>query len=129
MAAYFVLPEPAERSVRAAARQARFARFFGEMGLPGIRRLVLICFLAVLAFSAMEATFAFLASHRFGLDQSTSASSSRYIGVMVVVVQGGLIGPLTRRFGEAACWWPGLLAPGGRPCGAPLRRAALPGSG
>jgi predicted MFS family arabinose efflux permease len=100
LAALFILPEPEERSVRAAARKGRFAAFFNEMGLPGIRRVVLIYFLTVLAFSGMEATYAFLASERYGIDRERVGLLFGYIGVIIVVVQGGLIGRLTRRFGE-----------------------------
>ncbi len=51
--------------MREAAAHNRFAAFFREMGRPGIRRVILIYFLAVLAFSAMEATYAFLAKERY----------------------------------------------------------------
>ena len=50
-----------------------------------------------------------------------------YIGVLVVIVQGGLIGPLTRRFGEKRLLVAGLVAPGGRRslrCRSPARRRA-----
>jgi predicted MFS family arabinose efflux permease len=109
VAAFFILPEPEERSVRAAARQGRFAAFFREMGLPGIRRVVLIYFITVLAFSAMEATYAFLASQRYGIDREHVGFLFGYIGVIIVVVQGGLIGRLTRRYGEANLLLAGVL--------------------
>ncbi len=61
VAAYFILPEPEQRTVREARRRATGSpRFFAEMRRPGIRRIVLVYFLTVLAFSAMEATYAFL---------------------------------------------------------------------
>jgi MFS transporter, DHA1 family, tetracycline resistance protein len=100
VAAFFVLPEPEQRHVRAEASRNRFTSFFREMGRPGIRRVILVYFLTVLAFSAMEATYAFLAKERYGLDQTHVGLLFAYIGVIVVVVQGGLIGRLTRRFGE-----------------------------
>ncbi|WP_408629695.1 MFS transporter [Anaeromyxobacter oryzisoli] len=100
VAAWIVLPEPEQRTVRAEASRNRFTAFFHEMGRPGIRRVILVYFLSVLAFSAMEATYAFLAKERYGLDQARVGLLFAYIGVIVVVVQGGLIGRLTRRFGE-----------------------------
>jgi predicted MFS family arabinose efflux permease len=100
VAAWVVLPEPEQRTVRAEASRNRFTAFFHEMGRPGIRRVILVYFLSVLAFSAMEATYAFLAKERYGLDQARVGLLFAYIGVIVVVVQGGLIGRLTRRFGE-----------------------------
>ena len=108
VAAFFVLPEPEERQARDAAVRSRFHAFFREMGRPGIRRVILIYFLAVLAFSAMEATYAFLVKERYELSDRSVGLLFAYIGVIVVVVQGGLIGRLTRRFGEKALLVAGL---------------------
>ncbi len=102
LAALLVLPEPEQRKLRAAAARGRFTVFFREMGLPGIRRVVLVYFISVLAFSAMEATYAFLVTQRYRVDQQHVGYLFGYIGILVVVVQGGLIGRLTRRFGEVA---------------------------
>ncbi len=109
VAAFFVLPEPERREVRAAAAQNRFTAFFHEMGRPGIRRVILIYFLAILAFSAMEATYAFLVKERYGLSDRSVGLLFAYIGVIVVVVQGGLIGRLTQRHGEKSLVVVGLL--------------------
>ena len=100
VAAYFILPEPEQRSVREEARRNRFADFLTEMGRPGIRRVIFIYFLTVLAFSAMESTYAFLSRQRYGIDEAHVSWLFAYIGVIVVIVQGGLIGPLTRALGE-----------------------------
>jgi MFS family permease len=48
----------------------------------------------------MEATYAFLTQRHYGLAERHVGWVFAYIGVLVVIVQGGLIGPLTRRFGE-----------------------------
>jgi len=98
VAAFFILAEP-ERRV-ASGRRGRVAALVEELGRPGIRRLLACYFLSVLAFSAMEATFALLARERYRLDRQHVNYVFAYIGVLVVVVQGGLVGPLTRRFGE-----------------------------
>jgi predicted MFS family arabinose efflux permease len=109
VAAWFILPEPEHRSVREVASHNRFTAFFREMGRPGIRRLIVIYFLSVLAFSAMEATYAFLVKGRYALSDRAVGLLFAYIGVIVVVVQGGLIGRLTRRYGERALLVVGLL--------------------
>jgi predicted MFS family arabinose efflux permease len=98
VAAWFILPEPEHRV--APGRQGRLLALFEELRKPGIRRLLLIFFLVTLAFSAMETTYAILAKDLFRLDARQVSWLFAYIGVIVVVVQGGLIGPLTRRFGE-----------------------------
>ncbi len=99
IAAFFILPEP-ERRVAGAESRARFLALLDEMKKPGIRRLVVIYLVAVFAFSGMEATFSLLANDRFGLDREHVSWLFAYIGLIVVIVQGGMIGPLTRRFGE-----------------------------
>jgi predicted MFS family arabinose efflux permease len=48
----------------------------------------------------MEGTYSLLAKHRIGLEERGVSYLFTYIGVIVVVVQGGLVGPLTRRWGE-----------------------------
>jgi len=108
--AIVLLPEPAAR--QAAARRGRIAALWEEMHKPGIRRLLAIYLLTVLAFSAMEATYSFLAQQRFGLADRQVAWVFAYIGVIVVVVQGGLIGPLTRRLGERRLLVAGVVLQG-----------------
>jgi DHA1 family tetracycline resistance protein-like MFS transporter len=106
VAAFFILPDPPVQAL--AARRPRFAALRGEMKQPGIRRVLLISLLSILAFSALEATFALLAKDAFSLDQAHVGYVFAYIGVLAVVVQGGLIGPLTRRFGEKRLLFTGL---------------------
>jgi MFS transporter, DHA1 family, tetracycline resistance protein len=108
--ALLLLPEPAERS--ATVRRGRIAALWEEMHKPGIRRLLAIYLLTVLAFSAMEATYSFLVQQRFGLADRHVAWVFAYIGVIVVIVQGGLIGPLTRRLGEKRLLVAGVLLQG-----------------
>jgi MFS family permease len=122
VAAWFILPEPEQRVVRDLARKSRFVAFFSEMGRPGIRRMILVYFLTVLAFSAMEATYALLSWHRYGIDQAHVSWLFAYIGILVVVVQGGLIGRLTRMFGEKRLLVGGLVLQA-------LALAALPFAG
>jgi MFS transporter, DHA1 family, tetracycline resistance protein len=107
VAAYFVLPEPAER--RKAQRRGHLPSLLDELRRPGIRRIIVIYLLSLFAFSGMEATFALVAAHRYRLDQEHVAYVFAFIGVLVVGVQGGLIGPLARRFGEKPLLVTGFL--------------------
>lgn len=110
-AAYLVLPEPARRSSTTGRVGAgRLAALSEELTRKGVRRLLAIYLVTSLAFSAMESTFAFLASKRYGLDVAHVSWVFAYIGVIVAVVQGGLVGPLARRLGEARLLWLGLGA-------------------
>jgi predicted MFS family arabinose efflux permease len=107
VAAYFILPEPADRV--AARRRPPFAALSRELRRTGIRRVLLTSLVTILAFSALEATFSLIASDVFALDRKHVNWLFAYIGVMAVVVQGRLIGPLTRRFGEVRLLVTGLV--------------------
>ncbi len=110
VAAFFVLPEPSERAV--AGHRPHLPALVDELRKPGLRRLVVIYLLALFAFSGMESTFALLAAHRYGLDQRGVSWVFAFIGVVVTVVQGGLIGRLSRRFGERSLLVVGLVLQG-----------------
>lgn len=73
-----------------------------------VRSLVLLTFVAIVAFSAFEATFALLADRRLGLSDSSVALVFAGVGVVLVVTQGGLVGPITERLGEAGTMRLGL---------------------
>ena len=105
VAAWFILPEPATHA--RTERRPGFAAFFAELGHPGIRNLLVVTFLSILAFSALENTFAFLAADVFDIHEHDVPYVFVYIGVLAVLVQGGLVRPLVRRFGEK-----GLLVTG-----------------
>jgi predicted MFS family arabinose efflux permease len=97
--AYLLLPEPEQRAVAPPGSRG-LAVLWEEMRRPGIGPLLAIYLLVILAFSAMEATYAFLAQQRYGLTANGVSYVFAYIGVLMVIVQGGLIRRLTRRFGE-----------------------------
>lgn len=63
--------------------------------------LMLLILVVTSCFSMMEATLALFAQARFGWGDLEMSATFVYIGVLGVIVQGGLIGPLVRRFGEA----------------------------
>ena len=123
VAAAVVLGEPEHR--RAAAHGAGLrglAALQDEISKPGVRGLIAIYFLSITAFSAMENTYAFLATERFGLTERNVFYLFAYIGLIVVVVQGALIGPLTRRFGEKRLLVAGLVLQGGALAALPFAR-------
>lgn len=75
-----------------------------------IMRLIVVAFVGVVAFSGFEATFSLLAKQRLGLELAQTAGVFAGIGVVLVAVQGGLVGPVTRRLGEHRTMQFGLLA-------------------
>ena len=98
---FFNLPEthgPERRHL--SASRPDLSHFLAALRHPSMGRLLGATFFATLAFVAMEATFALLGEHRFGLEPSRLGFVFTYVGVVIVVVQGGLVGPLAARFGE-----------------------------
>jgi len=77
-----------------------------------ILRLIAVAFAGLLAFSAFEATFALLAQDRFDLELSSTALVFTVIGMALVAVQAGLVGPVTTRLGETRTLRAGLVANG-----------------
>ena len=75
-----------------------------------IIRLIVVAFVGVVAFSGFEATFSLLANNRYGLGLSGTAAVFAGIGVVLVGVQGGLVGPVTHRLGETNTLRFGLIS-------------------
>jgi MFS family permease len=65
-----------------------------------LRNLMLLAFLVMFCFSIMEATLALFCQASFGFGPRAVSALFTYVGVLLVVVQGGLMGPLSRRFGD-----------------------------
>lgn len=74
-----------------------------------IVRLVSINLLFTVAFSAMETTLPLFTQHVFGWAAVQNGYLFTYVGVIVVIMQGGLIGQLVKRFGEKRMLTAGLL--------------------
>jgi multidrug resistance protein len=65
-----------------------------------VRRLVLVTFVSLVAFSGFEATFSLLAEARFNLSESSTYGLFFLVGIGLVVVQGGAIHTVVVRLGE-----------------------------
>ena len=74
----------------------------------GLVALIACAFVAVVAFSAFEATFSLLALERFGLTESATYGVFFVLGIAIVVVQGGLIHPIVGALGETSTIRAGL---------------------
>jgi DHA1 family tetracycline resistance protein-like MFS transporter len=68
---------------------------------PALRHLILLLFATISAFAGMETTFALWANSAFGWGPYEVGLIFLYVGLVLVVVQGGLLGRLSHRFGEA----------------------------
>jgi DHA1 family tetracycline resistance protein-like MFS transporter len=96
----FVLKESLPRGLPPRPRKGRIAALRDALARKTLARLLLIFFLAILAFGGMEATFALWAMAQFGWGPAQIGYICAYVGVLSALMQGGLIGRLTARFGE-----------------------------
>jgi DHA1 family tetracycline resistance protein-like MFS transporter len=110
---YFVLPEslPPERRRAFEWKRAnpagslKFLRAHRE-----IKGLAAAAFLSAVAHAVLPAVFVLYAGYRYGWDEKTVGLALAVVGASSVVVQGTLVGPLVRRFGERRVLLAGLLA-------------------
>lgn len=91
------------------------AEWWRALTAHGIWQVLVATFLTTFAFVAMETTFALFGEVRYGMNEKSFGLALVFVGVVMVIVQGGLIGPLTRRFGVR-----GVAATGGLLMGASL---------
>ncbi|GCE47256.1 multidrug resistance protein [Thermosporothrix hazakensis] len=101
----FLLPETRKRSsVKEEAQQrginVLFSGWRTAVHYPLILSVVLVNLLYTVAFTGMESVFALFTQHEFGWGASQNAYVFTYIGVIVVIMQGGLVGQLVRRWRE-----------------------------
>ena len=103
--ALFGLPESLSPELRGRARQSAGA----WLGVASLRRawrdaplrgLMMLFFLVMFCFSMMEATLALFCQERFGFGTRETSWLFVFVGVVLVIVQGGLLGRLVKRFGE-----------------------------
>ena len=71
------------------------------VGYPLVGACLVMIFLVIFAFSNFETTFAQLLRLKFDVGMSTIGWLFVYAGLLGAIVQGGLIGRLAQRFGEA----------------------------
>jgi DHA1 family tetracycline resistance protein-like MFS transporter len=91
---------PADRRGVRGSSRSRLSAISDVLRRPVLSRLILIFFLVILAFAGMESTFALWAIEQFGWGPRQVGYVFAYVGVLSALLQGGLIGPLARRFGE-----------------------------
>lgn len=74
-----------------------------------IVQLILVAFVGMIAFSGFEATFSLLAERRFDLHISSTAFVFTAIGIALVAVQVGVVGPTTDSIGTNSTLRMGLV--------------------
>ena len=109
----FVLPESLAPDKRRAFDWRR-ANPMGSLKLlrshPELFGLATVLFLSTLAHAVLPATFVLYAGYRYGWDARMVGLMLALIGAASAVVQGVLVGPSVRRFGERRVLLAGLCA-------------------
>jgi DHA1 family tetracycline resistance protein-like MFS transporter len=98
------LPETHPAEARQAMPRKRELQPFHQLARvfanPRIRRLGAAFFLFFLAFSAFTGVLVLYLQRSFGWGPRLTSTAFLVVGIVAMVVQGGLIGPLVKRFGE-----------------------------
>ena len=95
-----LLPESLPAAVRARPSRSRLMILRSVLHRPVLARLFAVFFVVILAFAGMESTFAMWAMRQYGWGPAQIGYVFTYVGLLSAAMQGGLIGPLSRRFGE-----------------------------
>jgi DHA1 family tetracycline resistance protein-like MFS transporter len=114
---FFTLPESLTAEIREKlAGQKRALISLGAMwqalSTPRVGPLLHIRLFYAVAAALLQTMFTLWAKDRLGLDAQATALLLAYLGVLSIIVQGGLIGPLTKRFSEARLIFWGTLVYG-----------------
>jgi DHA1 family tetracycline resistance protein-like MFS transporter len=109
---WFVLPEtlaPGKRRPFALAHANPFGTFKVFRAYPGVLPLVLVLGLFFFASSVYPAIWPYWGIAKFGWSATTIGLTLAAFGLIAAVVQGGLSGPLVKRFGEHRVALTGLI--------------------
>ena len=100
-----VLPESLPPEARGEVRAVRLVdtdTLRRVVRMPGLRTILAMVFFYALAFNTFETMFSPHSLAAFDMSARTRGFILAYMGVLVATIQGGLIGPLSRRFSERA---------------------------
>lgn len=100
---FFLLREPARRADTAVPRgmAERFRGFAVVMAHPGVAIPITIAVLLMFVMAGLESTFALWTDEAHGWGPRKNGYFFAYIGVLLVIVQGGLVRVFAKRWGEA----------------------------
>ncbi|MBA4077717.1 MAG: tetracycline resistance MFS efflux pump [Cyanobacteria bacterium PR.023] len=98
---FFLLPEPKERGTFGKDRFGLGIDFYiKNVTSAKLRVSFLIFFISTFAFANMEATLVLLTSKLYNWGPKENGLLFVYIGILIVIVQGGMIRQLTKKYSE-----------------------------
>ena len=104
-----ILQEPRDAAHRTRARALTWAGLVRATTTPRLLSLMLMYFVVTFGFANLESTFSFFLNRQFRYSMSDIGLLFAYIGVVMVVVQGGLVRRLVPRVGERSLVVAGTL--------------------
>lgn len=106
IAAYFLLPESLPLEDRVQSHRIPLHQHFSPKRFthaifhPVVGLFLVLFFILVLAFANLETTFVLMTERNFGYTAWENSLVFTYVGVIAALVNGVLIGPLVKKFGE-----------------------------
>ena len=114
--AVFILRESLAPDIRATivakSTRERWVQFTHTMARSDVRTTIILTFMSVLVFAGLESTFALWSRRTFGWGVAQNGYIFAYTGIVSALVQGGLLGPMSRKWGEAYLVKQGFIALG-----------------
>ncbi len=100
--AYFKLPESINLNNKKIVNNQKFnlLNLKNVIINPTISILFIIFFFITLSFANLETVFALFTERKFGYDATANGYLFALVGIISATVQGGLIGPMVKKFGE-----------------------------
>ena len=105
--ALFLLKD--NRSLIKNNKNKRILSLIEAIKIPNLRQLILLSFIVTLVFASMESTFSLWSERTFNWGAEQNGYIFAFAGICGVVVQGFLISPLVKRFGEACLCITGII--------------------
>lgn len=99
---------PEKRGLKDAARKRSFGAMIEALRHPAVGILLVLMFAQQLAFGGFEQILALFTLNRLGLNASGNAVVFVFVGIIIVAVQGGLIGRWSRKYGDRRLIYVGL---------------------
>lgn len=97
-----------ELKAKAQAKEGRGHALSVALHAKGMPQLLSIALMAMMGFAMMEGTFSLMAAARFGFGQKEVGWLFAFIGILIVLYQGGLVRVVAKRMPERAAIWAGL---------------------
>jgi DHA1 family tetracycline resistance protein-like MFS transporter len=103
VAIYFLLPESLSSEHRAAAKgRESLIKVFDESGSWQLGAVMATYFFGTVAFALLTAIYALFTEARLHFDATHNGYTFAYLGVIGAIIQGGMIGRLSKQFGDKA---------------------------